>query len=353
MRRALCAKRPRDVLLDPGLVCDKRAHMQSIAFQYLAPAHLMNTRVEVTPARAPWPSGSWHTGPARSSRAFIGALWQLTKPRVSRMVFLTSWLGAALAPGVLGWWPLFFTVLGTWLIVASANTLNMYLEHEVDALMERTRTRPLPQGQLSRGVALAFGCILGALGLAVLGAYVNTLTLLLGAFALFTYVLVYTPLKAKSSVALYVGAVPGAMPPVLGYCGIHGQLDAAAWALFGVLLVWQVPHFLAITVFRRDEYARAGLKVLPVTSGMRVTLLTIRLSSVALFVTSFAPWFAGLGGVVYLVTAAVSGGLFCAWAFLGQRFGGTSQTVDQWAKRLFFASMPYLVLLYGVLALGG
>lgn len=328
-----------------GPVCDNRAHLQSSTFQYLAPAHLMNTRVEVTPARAPWPSGSW--------RASIGALWQLTKPRVSRMVFVTSWLGAALAPGDLAWRPLFFTVLGTWLIVASANTLNMYLEYEVDALMERTRNRPLPQGQLSRGVALAFGCILGAVGLTVLGAYVNTLTLLLGAFALFTYVLVYTPLKAKSSVALYVGAVPGAMPPVLGYCGIHGQIDAAAWALFAVLLVWQVPHFLAITVFRRDEYARAGLKVLPVTSGMPTTLLTIKVSSVLLFVTSFAPWFAGIGGMVYVATAVVSGGLFCAWAFVGQRWGGQSQPIEQWAKRLFFASMPYLVLLYGVLAFGG
>lgn len=303
----------------------------------------MNTRVEVTQAR---PSG-------QSARAFIGALWQLTKPRVSRMVFLTSWLGAALAPGELGWVPLFFTVLGTWLIVASANTLNMYLEHEVDALMDRTRLRPLPSGQLSRGVALAFGCVLGASGLVVLGVWVNTLTLLLGAFALFTYVLVYTPLKAKSSVALYVGAVPGAMPPVLGYCGIHGQLDAAAWALFAVLLVWQIPHFLAITVFRRDEYARAGLKVLPVTSGMRVTLSTIKFTSLVMLAASFAPWFAGLGGVVYVVTAIVSGGLFCLWALLGQRLGGANQSVELWAKRLFFASMPYLVLLYGVLAVGG
>lgn len=303
----------------------------------------MNTRVEVTPAPPSW----------QGARTFAGALWQLTKPRVSRMVFLTSWLGAALAPGALNWALLFFTVLGTWLIVASANTLNMYLEHEVDALMERTRSRPLPQGQISRATALAFGCILGAAGLAVLGAWVNTLTLLLGAFALFTYVLVYTPLKAKSSVALYVGAVPGAMPPVLGYCGIHGQLDAAAWALFAVLLVWQVPHFLAITVFRRDEYARAGLKVLPVTCGMNTTLLTIKLTSVLLFVTSFLPWFAGIGGVVYLCVAFVCGVLFCTWAFVGQRVGGAGQSIEQWAKRLFFASMPYLVLLYGVLAIGG
>jgi heme o synthase len=303
----------------------------------------MNTRVEVTPARA-----SWH-----SVRTFTGALWQLTKPRVSRMVFLTSWLGAALAPGELHWAPLFFTVLGTWLIVASANTLNMYLEYDVDALMERTRMRPLPQGLLSRPVALAFGCILGALGLAVLGACVNTLTLLLGAFALITYVLVYTPLKAKSSVALYVGAVPGAMPPVLGYCGISGYLDAAAWALFGVLLVWQIPHFLAITVFRRDEYARAGLKVLPVTSGMPTTLLTIKLTSVLLLLTTFTPWLAGLGGALYLATAVLGGLMFCTWAIAGQRLGGANQTIEQWAKRLFFASMPYLVLLYGVLALGG
>ena len=307
----------------------------------------MNTRVDASSAR-------------REARETARALWQLTKPGVSRLVFVTTWLGAALAPDQLLLWPVVWTISGTCLIVASANTLNMYLEHEVDALMERTRLRPLPAGRLSREVALVFGCALGALGLFILGFLANPLTCALGAFALLTYVLVYTPLKAKSSAALYVGAVPGAMPPVLGYAGVNGALDAAAWSLFAVLFVWQIPHFLAITVFRRDEYAKAGLQVMPVAHGMRATKIAIQASSVALFAATVLPYVAGLGGTLYLVAASVSGCLFCAWALFGHRDAqgdagdaaasdGTS--IERWARRLFFGSMPYLIVLFGTLAL--
>lgn len=297
----------------------------------------MNTRVEV--------SG------AQDLRSTALAMWQLTKPGVTRLVFLTTWLGAALAPGGCSWRALFVTMLGTWLIVASANTLNMYLEHDIDGLMERTRLRPLPAGKLSREVALGFGVALGMMGLFVMGVWVNSLTYLIGAFALFAYVAVYTPLKAKSSVALYVGAVPGALPPVLGYTGVYGALDAAAVAIFAVLFVWQVPHFLAITVFRRDEYARAGLKVMPVTMGVPATVAAIKVSTVALVAVTFSPFVAGIGNAWYL-GAALAGALgFGGWVFAGQALLGEKQPLELWAKRTFFASMPYLVLLYGTLAL--
>lgn len=297
----------------------------------------MNTRVEVSSAH--------------DLRSIALAMWQLTKPGVSRLVFFTAWLGAALAPGACDWRQLFFTVFGTCLVVASANALNMYLEYDVDAHMERTRSRPLPSGRLSREVALGFGHMLGIAGLSVLAFYVNGVTFLLAAFALVTYVAIYTPLKAKSSVALYVGAVPGALPPVLGYTGLHGSLDAPALALFAVLFVWQVPHFLAITVFRRDDYARAGLKVMPVTLGLPATVTAIKVSTVVLIGASLTPLWAGIGNAWYL-GAVVLGALgFGGWVFGGQAWYGSRQTLDQWAKRVFFASMPYLVLLYGALVL--
>ncbi len=284
-------------------------------------------------------------------RSMALAMWQLTKPGVSRLVFLMTWLGAALAPGPCDWRRLFFTVLGTWLIVASANALNMYLEYDVDAHMERTRNRPLPSGRLSREVALGFGHILGIAGLSVMAFYVNGVTFLLAAFALVTYVAIYTPLKAKSSVALYVGAVPGAMPPVLGYTGLHGSLDSAAVALFAIMFVWQIPHFLAITVFRRDEYARAGLKVMPVTLGLSATLTAIKVSTVVLVLVTLTPFWAGIGNGWYFGAALMGAVGFAGWVFGGQLWLGERQSIDLWAKRAFFASMPYLVLLYGTLAL--
>jgi protoheme IX farnesyltransferase len=278
-------------------------------------------------------------------------MWQLTKPGVSRLVFFTTWFGAALAPGSCAWRDLLFTVLGTWLIVASANTLNMYLEHDVDALMERTRTRPLPAGKLSREVALGFGLSLGVAGLLVLGLLVNGVTLLIGAFALITYAGIYTPLKAKSSFALYVGAVPGALPPVLGYTGMFGAIDAAAVAIFAVLFVWQIPHFLAITVFRRDEYARAGLKVMPVTMGLHATVVAVKVSTIALIASTLTPFWAGIGNNWYAAAAIVGALGFGGWVFAGQRLLGDKQPVELWARRVFLASMPYLIVLYGTLVL--
>lgn len=281
----------------------------------------------------------------------LSALVQLTKPGVTRLVFVTTLLGAALAPGAMALQPLCLTVLGTLLVVASANSLNMYIERDVDALMERTRLRPLPAGALDGVTALLFGCGLGAGGLLLLGLCVNGLTALLGAVSLVLYVLIYTPMKAKSSLALYVGAVPGAMPPVMGYTGLSGSLTAEAVALFLVLFVWQVPHFLAIAIFRRSEYARAGLQVMPVEYSVRSTERAIVWSSVVLLLTSLVPWYVGLGGTPYLIVALVSGLAFTGWALLGhQRLLAQGRPVEFWAKTVFFASMPYLVALFATLA---
>lgn len=280
------------------------------------------------------------------------ALVALTKPGVTRLVVLTTALGAAVAPGAIRLHALLVTVVGTVLVVASANALNMVLERDVDALMTRTKDRPLPSGRLSMEVALVFGMVLGGTGIALLGLGATPLAGEIAVMALVTYVLIYTPMKAVSPISLYLGAVPGALPPLLGYAGMNGTLTPAAWSLFAILFVWQVPHFLAIAVFRAEEYARAGLKVLPVVAGLERTRHAIAISSLALVLVTFLPTTVGLGGVTYFLTAAVSGVAFLFWAIRGARREQASQAgVEQWARSLFFASMPHLVVLFTALAL--
>ncbi len=283
-----------------------------------------------------------------SVREGLWALMHLTKPGVTRLVVATTALGAAMAPGALRLWPLLFTVVGTVLVVGCANALNMYLESDVDALMTRTKGRPLPAGLISHGIALAFGLSLGAAGVLLLGMFVNPLAGELAMLAIVSYVLVYTPMKAVSPIALHIGALPGAIPPLLGYAGLRGTLEPAAWAVFLILFVWQIPHFLAITLFRAEEYRRAGLRVLPVVKGMRRTLVELRLSSVLLVLATLLPPLVGLGGVAYLTVAIASGVAFLVWV-LGARVA--PEDIPAWGRKTFFLTMPHLVLLFVALAL--
>jgi protoheme IX farnesyltransferase len=262
------------------------------------------------------------------------------------MVLATTWCGAAIAPGPVGDYArLAWTLLGTTLVVASANALNMYLEGDSDALMSRTRNRPIPSGRIAPEVALWFGVLLALLGLPVLYLAVNPVTACIGAFALLSYVLVYTPMKRISTLAVWVGAVPGAAPPLMGWTGITGSISAGALSLFLVLFVWQIPHFHAIAIFRAEEYKRAGLKVLPVTSGLEYTkFVIVALLILQLFVSAL-PAFAGLGGRPYIAVAVVLGIIYVAWGLAGLR----PKAGARWARSLFFASLPYLLVLFGTL----
>lgn len=284
--------------------------------------------------------------PARDLGALLQALWDMTKPRVTRLVVVTTALGAVMAEGALNFSLLCATLIGTSLLVAGANALNMFLEEESDGLMLRTQSRPLPSGRLGRETALGFGVLLGAAGTAVLGLFVNPVACELGLIAFVSYVLVYTPLKPVTQAALYIGAVPGALPPLLGFAGQHEGLGFDAWATFLILFAWQLPHFLAIAIFRRDEYARAGIQVMPVVSGVAKTERAIGVLAVALVLVTLLPCL-GSAGPAYAVVAAVSGAAFAGYAL----FGRHDTEIDVWAKRVFFASMPHLVLLYGALAL--
>src|SRR5688572_25744505 len=192
------------------------------------------------------------------ARAFgtVRDLVSLTKPRITLLVVITTAGGLWLAPGALSPWTVAVTLLATAIVVASANALNCWMERDSDRLMARTRNRPLPAGRLDARVALVFGVALGVASVPLFTFLVNPLTGLLAAIALVSYVWVYTPLKQKSWTALLVGAVPGALPPLMGWTAATGKLELPGLVLFAVLFVWQIPHFIAIALFRQDDYER-------------------------------------------------------------------------------------------------
>ncbi len=271
----------------------------------------------------------------------------LTKPRITLMLVATIAAGALVAPGPLDALAVAIALFATSLVMGSANALNMYLERDVDAEMERTCMRPLPTGRLAPSVALWFGLTLGAWGILFLAFGVGPLTASLAALALFSYVLAYTPLKRTTPLALWVGAVPGALPPLIGWTATTGSLSLAALSVFGILFFWQIPHFCAIALFRQADYERAGLKVLPAVRGVRATKRVIVVSSVVMVLATLAPVPLGVAGVGYAAVATLVGAAFVALALRGLR----EDAGNAWAKKLFFASMPYLVVVYGALVI--
>jgi len=283
--------------------------------------------------------------PAFPQLAWFPAVVQLAKPRITGLVIITFVGGLWLAPGQVATWRAIMTLVGTALLVAASNTFNMYLERDVDPLMERTRDRPLPRAVLSPETALAFGTVLAcaAVPLVFLGG--NLLTGLLGLAALGSYVAVYTPLKRHSAVALFVGAVPGALPPLMGWTAATGHLEAPGVALFAILFLWQIPHFLAIATYRAADYARAGFKVLPLAISTRGTRVTIVVFSIGLVAATVVLQPLHVAGVVYLACATLLGVVFIGWAAAGLRRAAE----NAWARSLFFYSILYLTLLFAAI----
>jgi protoheme IX farnesyltransferase len=278
--------------------------------------------------------------------AFARDLLALAKPRLSALVLFTTAGGIFLAPGTLGWPRALVTLVMTTFAVGAANALNCYLERESDGLMKRTRTRPLPAGRLDARVALAFGLVLATVSVPTLGLVVNPLAGALAALAIVSYVAVYTPMKQRSQHAVYVGALPGAIPPLLGWAAVTGRLDLAGLALFAVMFIWQIPHFLAIALYLREDYKRAGIKVVPLVAGDESARFQIVLSTLLLVPVTFSLEALGLAGKGYLVAAVALGCGFFAWAATG--LVGTPG--PRWARGLMLASIAYLTLLF--LALG-
>lgn len=277
----------------------------------------------------------------------LGDFLSLTKPRVTALVLMTTGVGLWICPTVPGVWTVLAALLGTAAIVGSANALNCWMERDVDRLMERTKHRPLAAGRLAPSLALCFGLLLGALGFVVLlwGANLSTAFLALAAHAL--YVWLYTPLKRRTPAALLVGAVSGAMPPLLGWTAAHGTPAPPGLLLFGVMFFWQIPHFIAIAVRKREEYRRAGFKVVAAEAGDPAVRIYALASAAALAAATLLMVPLGVGGRLYLAAAAVLAGLIVVACARGIR----SCPDQRWATDLFHCSLLYLPLLFGALVL--
>jgi protoheme IX farnesyltransferase len=272
---------------------------------------------------------------------------ELAKLRIALMALITVSVGFLLANPTEAALPtLLHTLFGVGLVAAASGTLNQFIERKTDAKMVRTANRPLPAGRISPGEALAFGLGAGALGTAYLAVFVNGPTAILSATTLLLYVLAYTPLKRISSVCTLVGAVPGALPPVLGWAAAGGGPIEGPISLFGILFLWQFPHLFAIAWLYRQQYAAAGLHMLPGQfPPRRLTGMLAVGNALALIPISLLPWSSGMAGIGYAAAACVLGAGYLFFSVMFFR----DETVRT-ARRLLWSSLLYLPLLLGVLS---
>lgn len=278
----------------------------------------------------------------------------LTKPRITWLILMSTgvgyfcglqsswhWLSWA------SWAPMLSTILGTGLIASGTAALNQWYEREADFKMRRTAKRPLPDQRLTPNRALVFGVVLAFAGFLELGLTVNWLAAALGLFTLGSYLFIYTPLKQRSSLSTVVGAVPGAMPPLIGYAAANGALTPEAWALFAILFFWQFPHFLAIAWMYREDYARAGIRMLPVVDpDGKSTARQIVVYASTLIPVSLFPSLLGMTGKIYLV-GALALGIWFLYAGVRVAFDRTILR----ARRVLMVSVIYLPLIYGLIVL--
>jgi protoheme IX farnesyltransferase len=279
---------------------------------------------------------------ARTTRV-IGDYIELTKPRLNFLVVATSaaayYLGARGTPDLV---PMAQAVAGTALVAGGAAVLNQVYERDTDALMRRTRLRPLPDGRVGSSDARIFGVMLAAVGLIVLAFRANLTAAALATLTLVTYLAVYTPMKRRTPAATLVGAVPGALPPLIGWAASHGSVSVGGAALFAIVFLWQIPHFMAIAWLYRDDYRLAGFPLLPVIEpeGRRAARQAV-LYAVLLLPASLVPAMVGVSGAIYLTTAVALGAIL-----LGLAIDFAARRSDGAAHRLFVGSIVYLPLLW-------
>ena len=287
------------------------------------------------------------TAIARSRRQVVTDLLSLTKPRVVVMILVTTLVGYYVGvSGTPDYVRMLHLVVGTLLAAGGTLALNQYWERDVDARMERTRARPLPDGRLSPLEALVFGGAITVLGVGYLAAFVNGLAALVTAATVILYLFAYTPLKLRTALCTVVGAVPGALPPVTGWVAAREDFSVGAWVLFGILFFWQLPHTLAIARLYRDDYARAGVRVLPVVDVGCATERQIVSACFGLLAVSLLPTLIGLAGSIYFIGALVAGGGLAVFGALQAREPSTTS-----ARRVLFASLFYLPAVLALLAL--
>lgn len=283
-----------------------------------------------------------------SAKARIAAYIELTKPRITFLIVLTSAAGFCLGSrGAVNYLLFSHAMLGIALLSSGIGTLNQFMERDLDRLMRRTADRPLPSGRLFPFEAMWFGLLLTTTAELYLALFVNLLTAVLGLTVIAGYLLLYTPLKTRTTLSTVVGAFPGAMPPLIGWTAARGQIDVAAWVLFAILFLWQFPHFLAIAWMYREDYGRAGIRMLPVVEpDGRVTGQQIIAYTLMLIPVSLLPTVLGLSGRLYLIAALVLGLLF-----LASSIRAALSKSNQHARQLLLASVLYLPLLFGVMVL--
>jgi heme o synthase len=282
---------------------------------------------------------------------------ELTKPRITWLILMSTGIGYFFGLPGAGTWraflasipllSLFHTILGTCLIASGTAALNQWYEREADRKMRRTAHRPLPAGKLKPGRALAFGTALSVAGFVELWLAVNLLSALIGAFTLVSYLFLYTPMKQRTWWSTTVGAIPGAMPPVIGYAAAAGSLTGESWILAAILFLWQFPHFYAIAWMYKEDYARAGILMLPVVEpDCRSTARQIVIFGSILLPVSLLPVLLGMSGAVYLVGASLLGSWFL--------YSGVRVALDRTllrARKVLLASVVYLPLIYGLMLL--
>ncbi len=287
-------------------------------------------------------------------KRLIRDLIECSKPSLSSLVLITFFIGVVIALPTQhqSFLQLIIISMGVVLLVAGANITNCWMERDVDKHMARTRNRPLVTGSLKSYKAFLGALICSGSGLAILYSLSNMLTFVLGLLALFSYVLLYTPLKRRSTLALFVGAFPGALPPVMGWTAIKGELGLTASLLFWILFLWQLPHFISIAIYRRDEYEKAGLKTLPVEIGVPLAKRHMFLYSALLVLVSFLPYFLNLAGIMYMSASLIMGIAFIWFCFesLLSSEGVNSLKMSP-IRKVFFASLIYLPLTIGVWAM--
>jgi protoheme IX farnesyltransferase len=279
----------------------------------------------------------------RSSPVLLGALLRLGKPRVVSLIVFTAIIGMFLAtPGLPPAGPVLFGAVGIALVATSAAALNCVIEWRLDAVMARTRARPLPRGEVTTPQALVFiGCT-GFAGLLLLDNLVNALTMWLTFATLVGYAVIYTiVLKPRTPQNIVIGGASGAMPPVLGWCAVTGHVPFDAWLLFLIIFAWTPPHFWSLALYRRKEYARAGVPMLPVTHGERYTRLSILIYTIILAAICLIPFASGVSGWIYLLCALFLNAVFVVYAL--RLYASYS---DRLARRMFRYSITYLFFMF-------
>ena len=283
---------------------------------------------------------------AIGAREKLSAYFELTKPRIAFMLVLTSAAGFYLGGGKTFDLGLFVhSMVAITLLAFGVATLNQYWEREIDPLMKRTEKRPIPSKRVTPTEALIFGILLCLAAEVYLYFVVNSLTAFLGVTVIVGYVLMYTPLKTRTTASTAVGAIPGAMPPLMGWTAASGEITLGAWFLFSILFLWQFPHFLAIAWMYKDEYAKAGIKMLPVVEkDGKLTAMQIVTFTVLLLPTSLAPFFLGISGVYYLIGAILLG----IWFLFVSIQTARAKSIEQ-ARKLLLTSVLYLPIIFALM----